>query len=94
VKDVAIAPISAPGSDDQAFVAFVCGTHTDDFESRLEAHAHRELAPHERPLRVFHIHRLPTTTNGKVDRKRLIQLAEQRLQTFEAGCATGQSVVV
>lgn len=82
VTDVAIAPVTQPATEDDAFVAFVCGRFGDDghdFESSMEALSHRLLAPHHRPLRFFHVNGLPTTTNGKVDRHRLRKIAEERL---------------
>ena len=79
VTDVAIAPVPQPATADDAFVAFVRGPFGDDFESVMESAAHRHLAAHLRPLRFFHVPGLPTSTNGKVDRKRLVQMAQERL---------------
>ncbi|MHA6884410.1 class I adenylate-forming enzyme family protein [Ralstonia pseudosolanacearum] len=94
VADVAIAPIPQPETADDAFVAFVRGAFGDDFEDLMETEAHRRLAAYQRPLRFFHIHSLPTSTNGKIDRKRLVQMAQERLAiatptSHAAGVAVG-----
>lgn len=79
VTDVAIAPVIQPATEDDAFVAFVCGRFGDEFESSMEELSHRLLAPYHRPIRFFHISGLPTTPNGKVDRNHLRKIAEERL---------------
>ncbi|KKB61284.1 hypothetical protein WM40_24095 [Robbsia andropogonis] len=97
VADVAIAPVPQPATVDDAFVAFVRGPFGDDFEELMEAEAHSRLAAYHRPLRFFHVRNLPTSTNGKVDRKRLVQMAQEQLAaaapavgtTHAAGVAAG-----
>ncbi|RQS70484.1 aminopeptidase [Burkholderia sp. Bp8963] len=79
VADVAIAPVPQPATADDAFVAFVRGPFGDEFEELMDAEAHRRLAAYHRPLRFFHVRSLPTSTNGKVDRKRLVQMAQEEL---------------
>jgi amino acid adenylation domain-containing protein len=79
VSDVAIAPITQPDTADDAFVAFVRGEFGDGFEALMEAQAHRLLAAYHRPQCFVHVRSLPTSTNGKVDRKRLMQMARERI---------------
>lgn len=79
VVDVAIAPVPQHTTADDTFVAFVCGAFDGDFDKRMDAEAHRRLPAYHRPLHFFHVRGLPTSTNGKVDRKRLQQMAQEQL---------------
>jgi acetyl-CoA synthetase len=47
----------------------------DDFAEELQELVRRDLSPHEYPRQVEFVDSLPTTTNGKLDRRTLRERA-------------------
>lgn len=57
----------------KAFV--IANRDGDDFTAELQQHVRSELSPHEYPRQVEFVSELPKTTNGKINRKALRDMA-------------------
>jgi acetyl-CoA synthetase len=92
VSHPAVAEASVIGADDQttgqAVVAFVIlrdsADHTGDVTAELRQHVAKEIGPIARPRRVIIVPELPKTRSGKIMRRLLRDVAENR----EVGDAT------